>query len=138
MRTVQLGDRVRFVETDMMGVVHHSNHFRWFEMGRVEFLRQAGIELLDLMGDGIVFPISDVECKYLIPARFDDEIVIEAQLPELSRVKLVFHYRILRPRTEEVLAVGRTISVFTNREGRIIRLPQTYMERLESFVAVQE
>lgn len=137
MRIVQLGDRVRFVETDMMGVVHHSNHFRWFEMGRVEFLRQAGIRLLELMAEDIVFPIREVECKYLASALFDDEIVIEAQLAELSRVKLVFHYRILRPRTEEVLAVGRTISVFTNREGRIVRLPQTYMERLETFVAEQ-
>lgn len=137
MRTVQIGDRVRFVETDMMGVVHHSNHFRWFEMGRVEFLRQAGIRLLELMDDDIIFPISEVECKYLSAARFDDDIVIEAKLAELSRVKLLFHYRILRPATDEVLAVGRTLSVFTNREGRVIRLPQTYMERLESFAAAQ-
>lgn len=62
MITVQ--EKVRFVETDLMGVVHHSNYFRWFEMGRVEYLRQAGVFLTELMADGIVFPITHVDCQF--------------------------------------------------------------------------
>jgi len=86
---VTVKDKVRFVETDMMGVVHHSNFFRWFEMGRVEYLRQAGVYLLELMAAGILFPISDVSCKYRASARFDDCIAIEASLVALSKVKMV-------------------------------------------------
>ena len=91
---VKLKDRVRFVETDMMGVVHHANYFRWFEMGRVEYLRQAGVDLLELMEADYIFPITDARCSYKKPARFADEIIICADMIELSRVKMVFSYKI--------------------------------------------
>lgn len=61
---IAIRDRVRFVETDMMGVVHHANYLRWFEMGRVAYLRAAGVELLDLMAHGVIFPITEVHVKY--------------------------------------------------------------------------
>ena len=61
---VEIRDRVRFVETDAMGVVHHANYLRWFEMGRVAYLKEADVYLNPLMEDGIVFPITDVSCKY--------------------------------------------------------------------------
>ena len=63
---------VDFFDTDAMEVVHHSNYIRWFEIGRVEFLRAAGITLGELMADGYVFPITDVSAKFLSPGRFDD------------------------------------------------------------------
>ena len=126
-------DKVRFVETDMMGVVHHSNYFRWFEMGRVEYLRQAGISLNDLMGQNIVFPITDVSCQYRASARFDDYILIETTMAELSKVKMVFTYRVVREANGELLATGRTQNVFTSAEGRIIRLPSPYCDRLQAF-----
>ncbi|MEG0831735.1 MAG: hotdog domain-containing protein, partial [Acidaminococcaceae bacterium] len=68
---IRIRDRVRFVETDMMGVVHHANYLRWFEMGRVAYLRAAGVELLDLMAAGYLFPITEVECKYKNSGHFD-------------------------------------------------------------------
>ena len=67
---------VRFYETDMMGIAHHSNHFRWFEMARIEFLRHIGVTLWDMMDEDIVFPIMNVSCNYKEPARFDDTINI--------------------------------------------------------------
>ena len=85
-------EKVRFVETDMMGVVHHANYFRWFEMGRVEYLRQVGILLTELLADGIVFPITDVDCHYQASAKFDDYILIETTLEKISPVKMVFTY----------------------------------------------
>lgn len=128
---VTVKDKVRFVETDMMGVVHHANYFRWFEMGRVEYLRQAQVYLLDLMEDGILFPITDVSCKYRASAKFDDCILIETALLELSKVKMVFGYRVLREAGELLLATGRTQNAFTDQNGKIFRLPAEYYDRLQ-------
>lgn len=129
---ITVREKVRFVETDMMGVVHHSNHFRWFEMARVEYLRQAGVLLLDLMAEDIVFPITDVSCQYKASARFDDWLLIRAKMLDLSRAKMVFAYEIVRESDAALLATGRTQNVFTDGNGKIIRLPQQYYERLNA------
>ena len=85
---VSICDRVRYVETDMMGVVHHSNYFRWFEMGRVAWLRAAGVELWELMNANIIFPITHVEANYKESALYDDEIEICAEMTAFSRAKM--------------------------------------------------
>ena len=131
---ITVEEKVRFVETDMMGVVHHANYFRWFEMGRVEYLRQADVYLLDLMADGIVFPITHVDCKYQASAKFDDIILIETFLEELSPVKMIFTYEVFRREDRVLLASGSTQSVFTDNKGKIIRLPKKYYEKLQSSV----
>ena len=129
---VTIQEKVRFVETDMMGVVHHSNYFRWFEMGRVEYLRQAGVFLTELMADGIVFPIIHVDCQYKASAKFDDYILIETKLEELSPVKMVFTYKVIRQSDGVLLATGSTQSVFTNDNGKITRMPSKYYEKLQT------
>ena len=129
MVTVQ--EKVRFVETDLMGVVHHSNYFRWFEMGRVEYLRQAGILLTELLAEGIVFPITDVDCQYRAPAKFDDVILIEATLAEVSPVKMIFTYKVLKQADGALLATGRTQNLFTDPNGKIIRLASKYYGKLQ-------
>lgn len=129
---ITVREKVRFVETDMMGVVHHSNYFRWFEMGRVEYLRQAGILLLELMEKNILFPITDVSCQYRSSARFDDYIVIETTMSELSKAKMIFSYRVLKEANGELLATGRTQNVFTDGGSRIIRLPAEYYNPLHA------
>ena len=110
---ITVREKVRFVETDMMGVVHHANYFQWFEVGRVEYLREAGVYLLDLIGDGILFPITEVQCKYKASARFDDYVLIETTMTGLSRAKMVFSYRVVREADGIVLAEGQTENVFT-------------------------
>lgn len=129
---VTVRDRVRFVETDMMGVVHHANYFRWFEMGRVEYLRQAGISLLDMMDNGILFPITDVSCSYRASARFDDCVAVETAMAGLSKAKMVFTYRVVREADGALLATGRTQNAFTDRGGRVIRLPAGYFGKLQA------
>jgi acyl-CoA thioester hydrolase len=135
---VIIRNRVRFAETDMMGVVHHANYFRWFEMGRVEYLRRAGVYLLDMMDAGILFPITDVSCKYRASARFDDRLTVETVMEELSKVKMVFTYRVVREEDGLLLATGRTQNAFTDREGRVIRLPAEYYDRLQAMRAGEE
>ena len=132
---ISVREKVRFVETDMMGVVHHSNYFRWFEMGRVEYLRQAGIYLLDLMQDGILFPITEVSCQYKASARFDDYLVIETTMVELSRVKMVFNYQVVREVDGLLLAEGKTQNLFTDNNGRIVRLAPPVFTKLQAMFA---
>lgn len=127
---VIIKDRVRFVETDAMGVVHHANYLRWFEMGRVAYLKEADVYLNPLMAEGIVFPITDVSCKYRASGRFDDEIAIETTAEQITPVKMVFTYVVRRTEDGVVLATGRTQNVFTNQSGKIIRLPAKYYEKL--------
>lgn len=129
---ITVREKVRFVETDLMGVVHHSNYFRYFEMGRVEYLRQAGVLLTELMEKGIVFPITDVACKYHASAKFDDYILIETEMTEVSRVKMVFTYQVRREADGVLLASGATTNLFTSiASGKIIRLPAEYYNKLE-------
>lgn len=128
---ITVREKVRFVETDMMGVAHHSNHLRWFEMGRVEYLRKGQVNLWDLMEKGIVFPITEVECKYKNSILFDDYILVETKLAMLTRAQMVFTYRVVREKDGLLMATGRTQNVFTNKEtGGIIRLDKDYLAPL--------
>ncbi len=126
---------VNFYDTDAMEVVHHSNYIRWFEIGRVEFLRAAGITLNELMDDGIVFPITDVSAKFHSRGRFDDVLIIETTPSALTKVKMAFDYRILKKGEEAVLVTGHTQNVFTNRKtGKIMRLPDKYYTKLAAML----
>lgn len=130
---VCINERVRFVDTDMMGVVHHSNYFRWFEAARVAYLKEAGVDLWDLMNGGYSFPISDVRCAYKIPARYDDSLEIFVRMIELSRAKMVFCYQVRRQNDNELLAEGYTCNIFTNDKGKVTRLPAKYYDALKIF-----
>lgn len=128
---VTVRDKVRFVETDMMGVVHHSNYFRWFEMARVAYLNKAGIDLLKIMEHGFLFPIKEVSCKYLSPGKFDDYILIQAILTKLSRAQMEFTYQVFREEDGTMLAQGKTVNVFTTRtEGKVTRLPDVFYNKM--------
>lgn len=125
--------KVNFFDTDAMAVVHHANYLRWFEIGRVEFLRVVGITLNDLMKDGYVFPIIDISCSYHQSARFDDIVLIQTIPVELTPVKMIFQYKILRKADNMLLAEGQTKSVFTNMStGRITKLPAIYYDKLKN------
>lgn len=124
--------RVHFYDTDEMGVVHHSNYIRWFETGRVEFLRSIGITLTEMMSDNILFPLTEIKAKYFHPARFDDELELETNPLTLTKVKMEFNYKIRRRGAEEILVSGYSQNVFTNMDtGKIIRLPDKYFLKLD-------
>ena len=121
--------RVKFYDTDVMGVVHHSNYIRWFETGRVEFLRELGIDLNEMMSDGVLFPIVEIGAKFHAPAKFDDELEIETTGEALTKAKMKFNYAIRRRGEEKILAEGTSTNVFTSG-GKICRLPDKYFSRL--------
>ena len=109
---------VRFYETDMMGIAHHSNHFRWFEMARIEFLRHIGVTLWDMMDEDIVFPIMNVSCNY-----------IETYLVKMTRAQMVFKYRMRRASDGALLATGETKNAFMSKSsGKIVRLEDRFYQ----------
>ena len=132
MTVIEVRDRVHFVETDMMGVVHHANYLRWFEMGRVAYLRAAGVELLDLMAHGVIFPITEVHVKYKNSCTFDDEFEVQTIMTEFSRAKMDFAYKVIRLADGVVLVEGRTRNLFTNQQGKIIRLDACYFDKINA------
>ena len=127
--TVKTNYRVKFYDTDTFGIVHHSNYIRWFETGRVEFLRALGIDLSEMMSDGILFPIIEIGAKFHSPAKFDDELEIETTAEALTKAKMKFNYVIRKLGDEKILAEGNSTNVFTH-DGKICRLPEKYSARL--------
>ena len=128
--SVKVEHRVHFYETDQMGVVHHANYFRWFELGRVEFLRSIGVTLGALIDDGILFPITEIDAKFHAPARYDDLIEIEVKPVELTKVKLVFDYVIRIAGSDKILVTGHSLNVFTDAAtGKIIRIPDKFYDK---------
>ena len=125
--------RVNFYDTDAMAVVHHSNYIRWFEIGRVDFLRRIGITLGEMMDDGYVFPITEVKCKYIASGKFDDVLRIETTPVALTKVKMEFSYKIYRDSDNTLLVEGFTQNVFTSRQtGHITRLPEQYYAKMRA------
>ena len=101
--------RVRYAETDQMGVVYHSNHFIWFEIGRVEFLRQLGFSYKDMeAADGCFIAVVDARCRYKAPARYDEEIIVRTHLKNIRESVIHFGYELVRSSDGVLLAEGET------------------------------
>jgi acyl-CoA thioester hydrolase len=123
--------RVRYAETDQMGVVYYANYFVWFEIGRTDYIRQRGFAYRDMEAEeGLYIVVAEAKCRYKAPARYDDEIEVRTCLRGMRRRVLVFGYEIHRPATDELLAEGETVHVVTDREGRPRALPDKYRELL--------
>lgn len=109
--------RVRFAETDAMGVVYHGRYFPWFEIGRVEFLRARGFSQETLAVHQLHLAVTDVACRYHAPARYDDSIVVYTWLAVLGQARIAFEYRAYRDEAA-LLTTARTEHVLTNAAGR--------------------
>jgi acyl-CoA thioester hydrolase len=119
--------RVRYAETDQMGVVYHGNYFTWFEIGRVELCRRLGFEYKRMEAEDDSFiVVVDAHCRYKRPARFDDVLVIRAEVTESKRRTVRFGYEIVNQASGEVLAIGDTLHVICDRLGRPKSLPEKY------------
>jgi acyl-CoA thioester hydrolase len=119
--------RVRYAETDQMGVVYHANYLVWMEIGRVELVRSRGFNYKDLeAAEGISLGVVEASCRYHFPARYDQEIVVETEVISSSSRMIEFAYRILLTGTERLLARGSTKHVWLNRDMRPARLPEKY------------
>jgi acyl-CoA thioester hydrolase len=115
--------RVRYAETDQMGVVYYANYFVWFEVGRTELLRSLGWSYREMEHEGIGLPVIEASCLYHRPARYDDELEIRTKGMLLSAVRMQFDYEIVRNPGGELIVSGRTLHAAVNGDGRPARLP---------------
>jgi acyl-CoA thioester hydrolase len=118
--------RVRYAETDQMGIVYHSNYLIWMEVGRVEYCRSKGIMYRDMEAEeGILLVVAEANCRYSSPALFDEEVVIRTRVAEATPRIVRFEYEMTGADSRR-LATGFTKHVFCNRERRATRLPEKY------------
>ena len=120
--------RVRYAETDQMGVVYHANHFIWFEVGRVELLRQLGFSYRDMeQKDGCFIAVVDARCRYKAPAYYDDAIVVRTQVKNVRDSVIHFGYELLRD-DGTLLAEGETTHIVTDAQMTTTTIPEKYMK----------
>lgn len=134
MFTTETQLRVRYAETDQMGVVYHSNYFAYFEVARAEAIRELGFTYADMEKDGIIMPVVDVHCRYLRPARYDDLLTIKTILKELPvHHKIEFHHEVYNEQNE-LLAVGKIILYFMEAQSmKRTSMPGPLIEKLQPF-----
>jgi acyl-CoA thioester hydrolase len=122
--------RVRYAETDQMGVVYYANYLVWFELGRTEWLRETGWTYREIEAEGLALPVIEAHCEYRLGARYDDHLEIRTTGRLVSPVRLAFDYEVVRCGDGAVLAVGHTIHATIDRGGRPVRLPARVKELL--------
>ena len=113
--------RVRYGETDKMGVAYHANYLNWFEMGRTELCRASGKTFSTWESEGIMLPVVEAHCRYKSPLVYDDEIEIETSITKLSKVSVTFTCRIYHADTKRIAAEGYTKHAFTSTDGKLLR-----------------
>ncbi len=135
-RVSEVKIRVRYAETDQMGVVYHANHFVWFEVGRVEFFRQLGFSYKDMeLQDGCHIAVVDARCRYKAPARYDDEVVVRTQLKNARESMVHFGYELVRAVDGLLLAEGETMHVVIDREMKKTAIPEKYMQIFKAAIS---
>jgi len=128
--------RVRYAETDQMGVAYHSNFFIWFEVGRVELLRQMGFTYKDMeQRDGCYIAVVDARCRYKAPARYDDELLLRSRLKNVRGPLLHFVYEVVRAADGALLAEGETTHIVTDAQMQRRALPEKYQQALANAVS---
>src|SRR4029453_16516379 len=125
--------RVRYSETDKMGIVYYANYLIWFELGRTEFCRARGFSYRDMEENEDAFlVVAESYCRYKAPAYYDDELLVRTHITELRRRSLRFGYEIIRVSDDQIIAEGETGHVVTDSRGRVRTLPEGYNDLLSS------
>ena len=126
-RTCEVRLRVRYAETDQMGVVYHANHLIWFEVGRIDFLRQLGFSYRDMEEtDGCYIAVVDARCRYKAPAHYDDEVIVRTHLKKLRGSLVHFGYELVRAGDNVLLAEGETTHIVTDANMKTRAIPEKY------------
>jgi acyl-CoA thioester hydrolase len=120
--------RVRYAETDPMGVLHHSRYFVYFEMGRTELLRLAGFRYRDLEERGLLFVVAKAACQYKAAARYDDEVRLVTKIDRMTRSRIDHSYEMFRVADGRLLCTAQTTLACVDRTGNIIEIPQEIHE----------
>jgi acyl-CoA thioester hydrolase len=127
MQSHQTRVRVRYAETDQMGVVYYANYLVWMEVARVELCKALGFRYRDMeLEDGVMLAVIEAQCRYLHPARFDEEVIVETRIAEANSRVVEFGYEMRLADGGRKLATGSTRHIFCNREMKPVRMPEKY------------
>ncbi len=126
--------RVIYADTDAMGVVYHTNYIKWFEVGRCELLRSMGYPYAQMEGNGIMLPVIECNCKYILPAVYDDLLEITPRITEVKGATITLDYEIRRKDTQELLVTGWTKHAITDLKFKPIRLRNKNRELYDSLM----
>jgi acyl-CoA thioester hydrolase len=113
---------VRYAETDQMGIVHHSNYPVWFEAGRTDFIKSAGMSYSEIEGLGILLPLIELKCNYKGAAKYEDEIKIKTSIKEITFTKVTFYYEVFKNQQSKPITTGETIHVWTDKNLKPVNL----------------
>lgn len=120
--------KVRYYETDQMGITHHSNYVRWMEEARIDFLDQIGLRYQKMETAGIVSPVVSIECEYKAPTTFDDSVAITVEVEQFRGVRLMLRYAMVNAADETLVALGKSTHCFVDGSGRPIALKKRFPE----------
>ena len=126
--------RVRYQETDAMGIVYHANYLTWFEIARVDMLDQLGVPYQGLEAQGYLLPVLEASLKYKKPAKFDDRLTVTCSIRELPSVRITVDYEVLRG--NERLVTGSTMHAFIGKDGYPVKPPDAFMEKVSEHFPV--
>lgn len=121
---------VRYAETDAMGVVHHSTYIVWFEEGRSHYLRSRGSNYADLEADGYFLAVSEVEARYIAPARYGQQVTVRARLETVRSRSISLLYEVVEAASGRLLVTGRTKHICIDGRGDVVTLPEGWRRRL--------
>ena len=124
--------RVRYEETDKMGIVYHANYFTWFEIARIELLDAMGCPYLSLEEDGLYLPVLSCKADFRSPAHFDDRLRVVVKIDDSPLVRIRAGYEVFRE--EQLLATGETTHAFVSGEGKVVRPPDTFLAKAKQFI----
>lgn len=121
----------RYAETDQMGIVHHSNYAIWFEAGRTDFLKNAGVSNSSIEAKGILLPLYEMNCKFISPAKYEDEVAVITSIKSTSRARISFTYKVMNANTGKLLAAGETMHAWTDKALKPMNaekiIPEVYL-----------
>ncbi|MCK4534314.1 MAG: acyl-CoA thioesterase [Syntrophobacterales bacterium] len=122
--------RVIYADTDAMGIVYHANYMKWFEIGRAELMREMGIVYAEIEASGYTMPVTKMGCHYLLPAKYDDVLVVETEVTSIKQASVRFDYVLHDEKKERILAEGFTLHPFINKKGKVVRVPRHIMDKI--------
>jgi len=122
--------RVRYAETDKMGVVYYANYFVWMEVGRTDYCKTVGFNYRDMERDDANMAVANASCRYIAPARYDDAILVKTRVERLNRRIVEFVYSISNEETGQLLAEGKTLHITVRKNGKTCSIPEPYYSLL--------
>jgi len=130
--SIEIEERVRYSETDQMGVAHNKSYLGWFEIGRTEYCRQKNIPYKDIEAKGYYLVVAEAFCRYMRPLRYDEKFLIRISLEDIKPKKIIFTYELLTWKEKKLIATGYTVHVVTDSKAKVCSLPDDILDKIRT------